>query len=136
MKFRKNAADVSNAQNKIQVFPILLINFIGTLGHQSHGGSTMQKIVQLPFQIPRQKEADITEYINEIISKTLESNLVDEFKNNDLILKAVQLNPREVKRFVNNVILVLLVPTNQNGAYIVADNEIVYGNSGQHFCSN
>jgi MFS family permease len=32
MKFRKNAADVSNAQNKIQLFPILLINFIGTLG--------------------------------------------------------------------------------------------------------
>ena len=32
MKFRKNAADVSNAQNKIQLFPILLINFIGTPG--------------------------------------------------------------------------------------------------------
>jgi hypothetical protein len=30
MKFRKNAGDVSNAQNKIQLFPILLINFIGT----------------------------------------------------------------------------------------------------------
>jgi hypothetical protein len=27
MKFRKNAEDVSNAQNKIQLFPILLINF-------------------------------------------------------------------------------------------------------------
>jgi hypothetical protein len=32
MKFRKNAGDVSNTQNKIQLFPILLINFIGTLG--------------------------------------------------------------------------------------------------------
>jgi hypothetical protein len=32
MKFRKNPGDVSNAQNKIQLFPILLINFIGTLG--------------------------------------------------------------------------------------------------------
>src|SRR5919198_2957458 len=32
MKFRKNAGDVSNAQNKIQLFSILLINFIGTLG--------------------------------------------------------------------------------------------------------
>jgi MFS transporter, DHA1 family, tetracycline resistance protein len=32
MKFHKNAGDVSNAQNKIQLFPILLINFIGTLG--------------------------------------------------------------------------------------------------------
>jgi hypothetical protein len=32
MKFHKNAGDVSNAQNKIQFYPILLINFIGTLG--------------------------------------------------------------------------------------------------------
>jgi len=32
MKFRNNAGDESNAQNKIQFFPILLINFIGTLG--------------------------------------------------------------------------------------------------------
>jgi MFS family permease len=32
MKFPKSAADLSNAQNKIQLFPILLINFIGTLG--------------------------------------------------------------------------------------------------------
>jgi hypothetical protein len=29
MKFRKNQADVPNAQNQIQLFPILLINFIG-----------------------------------------------------------------------------------------------------------
>jgi hypothetical protein len=29
MKFRKNAADVPNIQNQIQLFPILLINFIG-----------------------------------------------------------------------------------------------------------
>jgi MFS transporter, DHA1 family, tetracycline resistance protein len=32
MKFHKNAGDVSNAQNKIQLLSILLINFIGTLG--------------------------------------------------------------------------------------------------------
>lgn len=32
MKFRKNATNVPNAQDPIQLFPILLINFIGTLG--------------------------------------------------------------------------------------------------------
>jgi MFS transporter, DHA1 family, tetracycline resistance protein len=32
MNFRKNAAYVPNAQGKIQLFPILLINFVGTLG--------------------------------------------------------------------------------------------------------
>jgi MFS transporter, DHA1 family, tetracycline resistance protein len=32
MKFRKNSGDITNSQNKNQLFPILLINFIGTLG--------------------------------------------------------------------------------------------------------
>jgi MFS transporter, DHA1 family, tetracycline resistance protein len=32
MNFRKNAPYMPNAQNQIQLFPILLINFIGTLG--------------------------------------------------------------------------------------------------------
>ena len=32
MNLRKNAAYMPNAQGKIQFFPILLINFIGTLG--------------------------------------------------------------------------------------------------------
>jgi hypothetical protein len=67
----------------------------------------LQKIVQLPFQIPAWKEIDISKSISKIISKGLEgSALVEEFeKNKELIVKAVQLNPREVKRFVNTVIL-------------------------------
>ncbi len=32
MNFRKNAAGVPNSQSQVQLFPILLINFIGTLG--------------------------------------------------------------------------------------------------------
>jgi MFS transporter, DHA1 family, tetracycline resistance protein len=32
VRFRKNAQDLPNAQDQIQIFPILLINFIGTLG--------------------------------------------------------------------------------------------------------
>lgn len=32
MNFRKNAPDIPNAQNQIQLFPLLLSNFIGTLG--------------------------------------------------------------------------------------------------------
>ena len=67
----------------------------------------LQKIVQLPFQIPSWRETDILTAISKIISKGLEgSNLVNEFENQKkLIVKAVQLNPREVKRFVNNIIL-------------------------------
>ena len=66
----------------------------------------LQKIVQLPFQIPTWKEIDISNSIGKIISKGLEgSDLIKEFeKNKELIVKAVELNPRQVKRFINNVI--------------------------------
>ncbi len=67
----------------------------------------MQKIVQLPFHIPTWKETDISNTITKIISKGLEgSKLADEFKNKtSLIVKAIELNPRQVKRFINNIIL-------------------------------
>ncbi len=32
MNFRKNATDIPNSQSQVQLFPILLINFVGTLG--------------------------------------------------------------------------------------------------------
>ena len=32
MDFRRNAAGIPNSQSQVQLFPILLINFIGTLG--------------------------------------------------------------------------------------------------------
>jgi KAP family P-loop domain/Pentapeptide repeats (8 copies) len=78
-------------------------------GHEStvKGLDYLQKIVQLPFQIPIWKEEDISMSISKIISKGLEgSQLGEEFENNKkLIVKAVELNPREVKRFINNIIL-------------------------------
>lgn len=75
------------------------------------GFDYMQKIVQSPFQIPTWKEGwkeeDIAKSIIKIILKGLEgSEIIDEFRNNkQLIVKAVHLNPREVKRFINNIIL-------------------------------
>ncbi len=67
----------------------------------------LQKIVLLPFQIPTWKGKDISKSMSKIISKGLEgSSIVDQFEENkDLIVEAVQPNPREVKRFINNVIL-------------------------------
>lgn len=71
----------------------------------------MQKIVQLPFQIPTWKEVDISRSISKIISTGLEgSEFVEQFeKSKELIVKAVRLNPREIKRFINNVILARMV---------------------------
>ena len=61
----------------------------------------MQKIVQLPFQIPTWMEPDISKSIKKIITSGLkDTTLVAEFDNNEtlnLIVNAVQLNPREVK---------------------------------------
>ena len=67
----------------------------------------LQKIVQLPFHIPTWEETDMLSSISKIISKGLEgSKLAEDFENNkSLIVKAVELNPRQVKRFINNIIL-------------------------------
>ena len=67
----------------------------------------LQKIVQLPFKIPKWEKGDIYSSIDKIISKGLEgSTLVEDFKENkEIIVRAVEKNPREVKRFINNVIL-------------------------------
>jgi Cdc6-like AAA superfamily ATPase len=71
----------------------------------------LQKIVQLPFQLPSWKEGwdekQIIKSVEKIITNELKGYiLIDEFKKNmKLIVKAVRPNPREVKRFINNIIL-------------------------------
>jgi hypothetical protein len=73
------------------------------------GTDYLKKFVQLPFQIPAWKEKDLSESIDEFILKGLEgSELLADFqdqKNRELMVKGVKLNPREVKRFINNIIL-------------------------------
>ena len=69
----------------------------------------LEKIVQLPFQIPVWKPQDITGSIEKIISWGLgDSELAKEFKEDSkklLIVNAIEPNPRQVKRFINNIIL-------------------------------
>ena len=71
------------------------------------GYEYMQKIVHLPFQIPIWGKDDILEFVHDLLSKHLEGSkqLVNEFKNNeDLIVSAVKENPREAKRFINDIL--------------------------------
>jgi hypothetical protein len=97
----------------------------------------LQKIVQLPFQIPAWKESDIFNYIDKIISKGLEgSYLVEEFKKNKgLIVKAVEHNPREVKRFINNIVLAKSVITDEKEPIdkLVAVQALIYRREWQKF---
>ena len=65
------------------------------------GLSYLQKIVQLPFQIPVWKPQDISGAIENIISKGLEgSDLLKEIQKDnrkELIVKAIEPNPRQVR---------------------------------------
>ena len=67
----------------------------------------MQKIVQLPFQIPTWRKEDISEFLDHIINKDLaDSDIKNELLiNKEILMKAVKTNPREAKRFVNDLIL-------------------------------
>ena len=69
----------------------------------------LQKIVQLPFQIPLWSDKDLTDAINEMTERTglpndvTEKLLKKEIK--DLIIKSAKLNPRNIKRFINSLVL-------------------------------
>ncbi len=66
-------------------------------GSVKNGLDYLQKIVQLPFKMPKWQEKDISKFIEKMISKGLgDSNLAIDFKNNkELIVSAVEKNPRE-----------------------------------------
>jgi uncharacterized protein YjbI with pentapeptide repeats len=80
-----------------------------------NGMEYLQKVVQLPFQIPIWSSVDLSNAIRGMISKTgiSESDvdrILDRKKTNvEMIVRAAQLNPRDVKRFVNTVILSLYI---------------------------
>jgi KAP family P-loop domain/Pentapeptide repeats (8 copies) len=78
---------------------------------QVDGFEYMQKIVQLPFRIPSLHREDVSDFVKKIIkdnfSESLsESDLKIPFSDyNHLIVKAVKPTPREIKRFINSIIL-------------------------------
>ena len=77
------------------------------------GMDYLQKIVQLPFQIPVWDPVDLCNTIRTMIGKT--SMPVSEFEpilkqtSTELIINAAYLNPRDIKRFVNSIILATYV---------------------------
>ena len=75
------------------------------------GFDYMEKIIQLPFQLPLWTESDICAFIRNIMDKDLkDTNLEkslseDENKNvKGLLVKAAKLNPREAKMFLNHIV--------------------------------
>ncbi len=71
------------------------------------GFDYMKKIVQLPLQIPNWAESDILNFLDSRILYEVKDSVVGkDFRDNiHLLVKAIEANPREVKRFVNQIIL-------------------------------
>jgi KAP family P-loop domain len=69
----------------------------------------LQKIVQLPFQIPVWSSVDLSNVIRNLVKEARlsesYSNEILKETNQELIIKATQLNPRDIKRFINSIVL-------------------------------
>jgi hypothetical protein len=71
------------------------------------GSEYVRKIFQLQFAIPDFREVDIAAFFRKAIIAHLEKELMVEFDHLLAILTmSVELNPREIKRFINKIILV------------------------------
>lgn len=73
------------------------------------GMNYLQKIVQLPFQIPLWNVTELSRSIRDIVKKAgmseSEMNRILDQTSIDLITIASKLNPRDVKRFINSHII-------------------------------
>lgn len=71
-----------------------------------NGRDYLKKIIQIPFALPIWTKSDMLEYVKSVISNHDDDTYKEFFLTNvDLIAKIVELNPREVKRLLNNFIL-------------------------------
>lgn len=73
---------------------------------QVKGEAYIRKIIQLPITIPEWNDISVITNLVHNLSTRLDEkyrNLVDQ--NKEIIAKAVELNPREVKRFINSFIV-------------------------------
>ena len=77
--------------------------------HKIDGMNYLQKIVQLPFQIPVWSSFDLSKMIGNLVKKAgLSESYSEEIlkdTNQELIINATQLNPRDIKRFINSIVL-------------------------------
>ncbi|MGD1838341.1 MAG: KAP family P-loop NTPase fold protein [Nitrososphaeraceae archaeon] len=71
------------------------------------GYDYMEKIVQLPFHIPEWSDNDIGKFLDYIINNDVRDSIFEnEIRlNKQLIIHSVERNPRQVKRFINDIIL-------------------------------
>jgi len=70
------------------------------------GSDYIKKIIQVPFVLPTWTRKDIKKYLETMIGNHEDTTFKEFFnKNSEIIADAVEKNPREVKRLLNNFIL-------------------------------
>ena len=71
------------------------------------GTDYIKKIIQVPFNLPGLREQEVKTYVQRL-KEQLKGTQVEEYveKYIDIISKGMEANPREIKRFINNFILV------------------------------
>jgi len=89
------------------------------------GEDYIKKIIQIPIKIPTWSQESIVD----LVLNKIKQNLHEEYtnflcENTEMIAKIVQYNPRQLKRFINNVIIAFETFTSQKDSPEIKFNEI------------
>lgn len=89
------------------------------------GDDYIKKIIQIPIKIPSWTKESIVDLINNSIASRLNSDYTKFLQQNSaMIAKVVDYNPRQLKRFINNVIIAFETFAGQQGSPEIQFNEI------------
>jgi len=89
------------------------------------GEDYIKKIIQIPIKIPSWTEDNIIDLIENIIKKNLHVEYTNFLcQNSYMIARVVDYNPRQLKRFINNVIIAFETFTSQENSPKITFNEI------------
>lgn len=89
------------------------------------GDDYIKKIIQIPIKIPSWTKESIVDLINNSIVTRLNSDYTKFMQQNSgMIAKVVDYNPRQLKRFINNVIIAFETFAGKQGSPEIQFNEI------------
>ncbi|HLC24341.1 MAG TPA: P-loop NTPase fold protein [Nitrosopumilaceae archaeon] len=89
------------------------------------GEDYIKKIIQIPIKIPSWSKESIIDLIENSITPRLNSDYTKFLSQNSaMIAKVIDYNPRQLKRFINNVIIAFETFTSKEGSPEIQFNEI------------
>ena len=89
------------------------------------GEDYIKKIIQIPIKIPSWSQENIVDLILNKIKKNLHEEYTNFLcENSSMIAKIVDYNPRQLKRFINNVIIAFETFTSQKNSPEIKFNEL------------